>query len=499
VTVLLDGIGLSKPKQRLAELALKVPRRQREDCLAVNVVAPVGATGLPVMVWIHGGDQTDGSGTDPFYTSSGLAERGCVLVTFNYRLGVFGWFSHPELSAEAGGVSGNYGLLDQIAALRWVRDNIESFGGDPDSVTIFGESAGGEGVLNLMTAPSARGLFHRAIAESPADSGRWLRLREPAIDFEPAEVTGRRFADVAVGPGPGQLGRLRAMDAEVLNELYRAHPEFGRSFYPVIDGDILPESPTSAFSHGRQAPVPLVIGCNADEATLFAPVMHPAGPEFPAPINGPSSVSPAELRRCLELSYGSIDVVDRLFDAYPGLEYGDLGARLRFGTDHVFRSHVDHAARCHAAAGLPAFRYRFAAVSASPRQTVGAFHGAEIPYVFGGRLPGMPQAPDQHLLARDMGDRWYAFAATGSPDFPGRPAWPRFDPNDPRQMVFDRPHGRVEPCPSEPGLELMRERIVLLDTAPAAANTAPAAANTAPAAANTAPAPANTASAAARS
>ncbi|MEZ5226112.1 MAG: carboxylesterase family protein [Acidimicrobiales bacterium] len=148
---LVTGVGIPPAKKRAMALALKLPRPQSEDCLTVNVQHPVGASGLPVMMWIHGGDQTDGSGTDPFYTAPDLAERGCVLVTFNYRLGLFGWFAHPELAEESANqpslgdgrpeghdVSGNYGLLDQIAALEWVRDNIASFGGDPGQVTIFG-------------------------------------------------------------------------------------------------------------------------------------------------------------------------------------------------------------------------------------------------------------------------------------------------------------------------------------------------------------------------
>ena len=153
-------------------------------------------------------------GSEPFYHGNALPERGCVLVTINYRLGLFGFFAHPDLAAESPDrVSGNYGLLDQIAALEWVRDNIAAFGGDPTRVTIFGESAGGEAVLNLLTSPRARGLFHRAIAQSPSDRGRWLQLRRPALDFRPAEDAGVDFATLAVGSEAGQLARLRAAGA----------------------------------------------------------------------------------------------------------------------------------------------------------------------------------------------------------------------------------------------------------------------------------------------
>ncbi len=461
---LVDGMGVSTAKKKALALGLKLPRPQSEDSLTLNVRAPARAKNLPVMVWIHGGDQTDGSGSDPFYNSSALPARGCVLVTINYRLGLFGWFSHPDLSAGApAGVSGNYGLLDQIAALEWVRDNIASFGGDPTRVTIFGESAGGQGVLNLMTAPAARGLFHAAIAQSPSDSGRWLHLRKPVLDFLPAEVAGKRFADLVVGPEPGQLERLRAMDAEELHERYRAQPDLGRHFYPVVDGVVLPETPMTAFSNGHQAPVPLVVGYNADEASLFETVIHPAGGEFAAPDGGPGSLRPEDLRSTFERSFGSPEAVDRLLTLYPGLGSGDPEARVRYGGDHMFGVHVDHAARRHTECGHRAYRYHFEAVPPSPDQTIGAFHAAELTYVFGTSLPFMPRADDEHLLSKDMGDRWFAFAATGRPDFPGRPTWPAYDESNPAQMVFDRPTGRVEPIPAQPGLDLLRERIEYLN------------------------------------
>ena len=187
------GIGLGRARAKALATAMKFARtKQSEDCLTINVHAPVGAEALPVMVWIHGGDHTDGDSSMPTYNSPVFPERGCVLVTFNYRLGLMGFFAHPDLAVESpDGVSGNYGLLDQIAALEWVRDNIAAFGGDPARVTIFGESAGGEAVLNLMTSPRARAV-PRAIAQSPSDSGRWLHLRRPALDFISVEDAVRR-------------------------------------------------------------------------------------------------------------------------------------------------------------------------------------------------------------------------------------------------------------------------------------------------------------------
>jgi len=460
---LVTGLGLSVVRRKALATALKVmPTKQSEDCLTLNVRAPAKAEHLPVMVWIHGGDHTDGSGAEPHYQGNALPERGCVLVTINYRLGLFGFLAHPDLAAESPDrVSGNYGLLDQIAALEWVRDNIAAFGGDPTSVTIFGESAGGEAVLNLLSSPRARGLFHRAIAQSPSDSGRWLHLRRPALDFRPAEEAGADFADLAVGPAEGQLKRLREMTPEDLTALYQGHPEFGRYFYPVVDDLILPETPMSAFTDQQQASVPLLIGYNSDEGSLLAGFMHPAGAEFEAPPEG-TSVSPAEARAAFERSYPSPQHVDRLMAAYPGLASLDPKALEVHTGDHMFGVHVDHATREHAAAGHPVYRYHFRAVPPSKKQTIGAFHAAEIWYVFDTKFPLVPVADDAHLLAREMGDRWFAFAATGVPDAPGREPWPAYDPGDPHHIVFDRPNSTVQACPAQPGLDLMRERIVWL-------------------------------------
>ena len=340
---LVSGLGLGKVRRRALATAIKLaPTKQSEDCLTLNIRTPSHAADLPVMVWIHGGDHTDGSGAEPMYQSNVLPERGCVLVTINYRLGLFGFFAHPELSAESpDGVSGNYGLLDQIAALEWVRDNIAAFGGDAGNVTIFGESAGGEAVLNLMTAPKARGLFHRAIAQSPSDSGRWLHLDHPMLDFEPAVDTGRAFAELA---GAASIDELRQIDADTLSTLYTDNPHLGRSFYPAIDGVVLPTAPMTAFSRGEQAPVPLVIGYNADEGTLLAGFMHPAGAEFEPSADG-NEVRPAEIRAAFERSYPTAEQVDRLLAAYPGLGLGDLHARIDHAGDHMFGVHVDHASR----------------------------------------------------------------------------------------------------------------------------------------------------------
>ncbi len=456
---LVRGLGLPKTKQKaLAGMLKAVPKKMDEDCLTLGIRAPAGATGLPVMVWIHGGDHTDGSGSELLYVSNALPTRGCVVVTINYRLGLLGFLAHPELATESEqNLSGNYGLMDQIAALSWVRDNIVNFGGDPNQITIFGQSAGGEAVLNLMTSPRARGLFHAAIAQSPSDSGRWLHLRQPVLDLKSAEQAGSDFCSSIVGNEPGQIARMRQLAAEDLYDYYRADPEAGRHFYPAVDGSILPTTPMTAFSNQNQAPVPLMIGYNSDEGSLFTNVMHPAGAEFgPIPEGG---LTPEEIGQTFEHSYGSREAAEQIMAAYPGIANNDPVAVAEHCRDHMFGVHVDHASRMHAEAGHNTFRYYFQAVPPLPDQTVGAFHAAEVLYVFDTSLPLVPAAPDGHLLTREMGDRWFAFAATHNPDFPGREAWPSFGVDSPVQMVFDRPDSAAQPVPKQPGLDLMRRRI----------------------------------------
>ncbi|MEM7118501.1 MAG: carboxylesterase family protein, partial [Chloroflexota bacterium] len=199
---LIGGQGWNFLRREGLKMLLKVAPKPKmsEDCLYLNVRTPSldSNAQLPVMVWIHGGDHQDGSGSEIFYDSNEIAKQGVVVVSINYRLGVMGYFTHPELSAESPlGVSGNYGTLDQFAALEWVQNNIDAFGGDPDNVTIFGESAGGESVAHMLTSPLAQGLFHKAILQSPANAGQMYHLRESFLTRMPAEEVGLGFAEKA--------------------------------------------------------------------------------------------------------------------------------------------------------------------------------------------------------------------------------------------------------------------------------------------------------------
>ena len=256
-----------------------------EDCLSLNVWTAAKSENerRPVMMWIHGGGNVAGASTQDTNDGEALARQGVVVVSINYRLGIFGYFAHPMLSKESSyNVSGNYGLLDIIAALKWVQKNIQAFGGDPGNVTVFGQSAGAFNVCYLMATPFAKGLFHRAIAES----GHALapltnrHLREGWYGLEPMEKQGERLAkDLGCSDAPDPVAALRSLSAEKLLGASKAvmfpaggavYPP-GNTFGPVIDGRVLPDDLTTIFEEGKQNLVPLIVGANADEATIFFP------------------------------------------------------------------------------------------------------------------------------------------------------------------------------------------------------------------------------------
>ncbi len=431
---LVDGQGWNNARTRATKaLFARAPKpKESEDCLYLNVRTPQvdSAAKLPVMVWIHGGDHQDGSGSEVFYASNALPELGVVTVSINYRLGLMGYFAHPELGAESEhGVAGNYGTLDQIAALEWVRDNIAEFGGDPDNVTIFGESAGGESVMHLMTSPLARGLFHRAIAQSPANSGQMIHLRRPFLNYDAAEDTSVTFANALGITGPDQLPRLRELSADELYALVRAAPRLADHF-PVIDGHVLPESPLAAFAAGRQAPVPFVIGSNADEATLLLGALGGVMVEYrhqPAPDDAIQA----------EMAGAFGDDLARLVELYPGLERRDDGAALDFMGDHMFGARAYWYARHHADAGHPTWLYHFARVPPSPTQTAGAFHAAELPFVHGANVPILPLTDDDKVLAAEMRNYWTSFARSADPNGSASVAWPQFETNERQWLRLD--------------------------------------------------------------
>lgn len=396
--------------QARAPSAVGPGRAQSEDCLTLNVWRPEGATKAPVMVWIHGGANRFGSGADVFYNGEMFARRGVVLVTINYRLGLLGFFAHPSLGKEAN--LANYGLLDQIAALRWVRENIGAFGGDPDQVTIFGESAGGGAVLNLMASPAARGLFHRATVQS----GGGLRTR---AGMAQANTQGRAVADaLGLKGGAATPDALRAVPAErFVDPSVTGAPQPG--FGAVVGGAELPEAPLSAIRAGRAAKVPLMIGANSWEGSLVdsfrmedEAVIRLMGGDLPM----------------IKAAYGA-EARDRA--AYARSLYGDV----------IFVYPAREIARAQARQA-PSFLYYFDYVPERLRDSrPGVFHAQEIPYVFGG-LQGATASGGERdkAMAAGVNGCWIAFARGGDPaGDPFCAAWSAYDARQDNWFVIRDP------------------------------------------------------------
>jgi para-nitrobenzyl esterase len=381
-----------------------------EDCLYLNIWSPTHAAGkpLPVMVFIHGGGWTNGATSLPLYWGDRLARRGVVVVTLAYRLGPLGFLAHPELSREsADHSSGDYGLMDQIAALAWVKRNISAFGGDAGRVTIFGQSAGAMSVGLLMASPAARGLFQRAIGQS---GGVFEPLElAPAYRLDVAEKEGEAYA---ASVGAHSLTELRALPAEALLK--------GRAnaiSHPIMGTAVLPISPYDAYVTGAVAEVPILIGSNAEEARSLV---------------DPTRVHAATFAAELEHDFGPLPAP--LLDAYPHTadDTQARGARLDFERDLRFGWDMWAWARLQAAGPRKAFYYRFTEHPPFPAGSVragwGGSHFAELWYMFD-HLDQEPWAwtPADRRLADVMAGYWVNFAATGDPNGAGLPNWPAFD------------------------------------------------------------------------
>jgi len=372
---------------------------QSEDCLFLNVWTFAGARGAPVMVWIHGGSFLFGSGGGPFYDGDAFAHDGVILVSINYRLGALGWFAHPALTRAAapGAPLANYGLMDQIAALQWVKRNIAAFGGDPANITVFGESAGGASVLALLSTPSANGLFARAIVES---GGGW------AADHSLAAAEQQGVATVtAAGLGPDATAdQLRALAPDKLSP-----PMTLGGVGPTTDGRLMPRSITQTFAAGQQLKVPLMIGSNSYEASLMA-----AFKITPASM---LALEPTTLR-----------------PLYPG---DDATVAADLFTDSVMGAPAYWIAG-QAAARAPAFLYHFSYVpTVGLKQTPGTIHGGEIPFVFAdwsSLAPNVVTPQDQAMEALAHAC-WVSFAKTGTPAC-GTARWPQFQTGSQVWMEF---------------------------------------------------------------
>ena len=413
-----------------------------EDCLYLNVWRPAHAVShaLPVMVWIYGGGFVNGGTSPAVYDGSQFARDDIVLVSFNYRLGNFGFFAHPAVSAEQrGGMLGNYGLMDQLAALEWVQRNIAAFGGDPGNVTLFGESAGGMSVHVLLTSPLARGLFQKAIIESGGGRPDLLRMRPLSGSASSAESIGvalaKRFG--IEGDGPEALARLRAIPAsELVSGLNMATIGADKTYAggPILDGKLCLGAPTDLYARGLGARVPVMIGANSmDIGFLQAHTLDELYGRF-----GPDA---AEARRVYAPAEG-VGVRELAFEA---------------GGDQRMVEPARAVARLLAARGQPVYEYRFSYVAESLRGTLkGAPHASEIPFVFDTVAVhyGKALTRADEAAARTVHRYWVAFARTGRPEVAGEPPWPEYHTRSDLLMNFTERGAVAGPDPWKARLDL---------------------------------------------
>lgn len=437
-----SGPECFQPSPQLSQIYARSPMPMSEDCLTLNIWAPKPARNAPVFVWIHGGSLLTGFSGDPMYDGTRIANRGLVVVTVNYRLGIFGWFAHPELSKESPlGISGNYGLLDQIAALKWIKRNISAFGGDPNNVTIAGESSGALNVMSLMASPLARGLFSRAIAES-AYMITMPELKEARYGTPAAEDSG---VALAAALHASHIPEMRAMEPDALVKTAAAA---GYSAWEAIDGHILPHQLVESFDRGEQAPVPLLAGFNSGEIRSLR-ILAP-----------PPPATPAAYEFVIRSQYR--DLADEFLKLYPSTNLPE--SVLATTRDAFYGWTALRLVKKQSALKIPSFLYFWDhGYPEAEAASLHAFHASEIPFVFGTfrstpqYWPKIPDNEQERKLSDAMVDYWSSFAGTGEPTANGQPSWPKYDSSG-AYMTFT-----ASPQPSNhllPGMYELDEQVV---------------------------------------
>ncbi|MCP4628455.1 MAG: carboxylesterase family protein [bacterium] len=403
---------------------------QSEDCLYLNVWTSSAEKSerLPVMIWFHGGAFEIGAGSVPGYDGTKLAEKGVVVVTCNYRLGIFGMFAHPLLTEESeNNASGNYSLLDQIQVLKWVQQNISQFGGDPNRVTIVGESAGSRSVTLLMVSPLAKGLFHRGICQSGA-------AREVS---EPLTVREEKGVEIAEKLDAKSLEELRTKSYDELTAVKNF------SAHPIVDGWVIPEDPVTLYAQGKQFRLPLIIGFNHDEVTMF--------------IRESPVKTREDFTRFIGLRFG--DRADEVLKLYSPSSDEEVHDTLnRAFTDVAFIQHARKQLRWMNAAGINSYAYYFTRVPPTlAGKHLRAHHGAEIAYVFGNIGSQWGEATDiDRALSETMMTYWTQFAASGDPNTENLSRWPVYETSCDPYLVLGESI-QVENQLHKPSLDLLDE------------------------------------------
>jgi len=456
------GTACIQPSSPSGSIYSDLPARMSEDCLFLNIWKPTAATTeaqrrefpeaptarlgtrAPVMVWIHGGSLRVGNLAAGLYDGSELARKGVVVVTLNYRLGVFGYFAHPELTAESPHrSSGNYGLLDQIAALHWVHDNIARFGGDPGNITVFGESAGALSIIELMTSPLAKGLFDRVIIQSGYMVSN-MELERPSFGQPSAEQVGEYIAKKL---GAANLAALRSMDATKLSEQSLAA---GYDPQATIDGWVLPRQIVDAFDRGEQARVPLIAGFNAGEVRSL---------RFFLP---PLPKSAADYESMVRHIFG--DLSGKYLQLYPATNIEE--SALASARDAFYGWSAQRLVRKQTQLGVPAYLYFFEHhYPAQDALHLEAFHGSELPFEFGligsNRYPPYwPKPPDnatERAVSAAIMGYFTGFAHTGKPVADGEPTWQPFAEGEAFLAIRDEPHASKDILP---GTYALHEEVI---------------------------------------